>query len=138
MHEYAFYDTVLLGDFRHLHETLVRIVVIFLEHRFHPARGHIGCVILDFILHETFDFYSAYGHVDETHPVSFRIVGEHRPAEIVGRSHTVAVTAERRKGLVPLPHLSASVLVIDGSEGKEAVAHTHGVNALGTGCAFHI
>ena len=138
MHQYALDYSVLLRDAGHVDQSRIRVVVIRREGVLHPVGSHVGGIVLYFALHEAFDLDTANGDIDDAHPVAVGKVLQHRAAEIVGRRHSVAVTAERRQSLVPLAHDTARILIVDSREGEVTVADSHGVDMLGTCRALHV
>ena len=138
MHEYALDDSVFLGDTRHFDQSRIRVVVIRREGALHPVGSDVGRIVRYLALHEAFDLDTADGDIDDAYPVVLRKVLNHGTPEIVRGRHSVAVTAERRQGLVPLTHDTARILIVDSREGEVTVADSHGVDMLGTCRALHV
>ena len=138
MQEYAGDYAVLLREAGDLDETVIRTVAVALEHALHPVGSHIAGIGFLLILHEALDLDAADGDIDDADAVIVREILEQGAPEIVCRGESVAVAAERRKRLVPLPLDAAAVLEVIGGHREIALAHSDGVLGLRPGCALHI
>ena len=137
MHQDALDDTVLLRFFGQCYQTLIRIVVVCLEHTFHPLRGSLD-VTRDAVGQESFDVDTTDGNMDNTNLDVLRKRSHQRAAKPVGRSQTSVGTAERRYSLAPLPHFPASLRVINRRHEQEARSGTYKILSLRSRISLHV
>ena len=113
VHQDTFDDTVLLGFLCQCDQTLVGIVVVSLEHTFHPAWSFLD-VSGNAVGKESLDVDTADGNVDDADLDVFGQRSHKRTSEPVGGSKSCVGTAEWGNGLGPLSHLTGRELVCCG------------------------
>ena len=138
MDEHTLDHTVLLGQFRKLHKPRIWIIVIGLKHALHPSRSTVCDIISDAVRKECLDMASSDSDIDDSHPDIFRKSLGQCPSEIVSRSKSCVLTAERRHSRVPLPLDASPFLIVDRCHHHETVAHPFKILLLDTGVSFHI
>ena len=105
VHQDTLDDTVLLSLLGQCDQTLVRVVVVGLEHAFHPVRRLGLHVVVNAVGQESLDVDAADGHMDDADLDVLRQGGHQRTAEPVGRCQSCIRTTEWGDGLVPFAHL---------------------------------
>ena len=136
--EDALNDADLLGLASHLHEAVVRLVVVGGEHPFHPVRCAFGDIAVDTVWQEGLDVAAADGDVDHADLDVLGQVCNQRAAEVVRRGEAGALAAKRRNGGVPFALYAAQLIIVGGCEHHEALVHALEVARLDLGVALHI
>ena len=113
------------------------MAVVGRQHGLHPLRRLLR-ILVDAVRQETVDADAADGDMHDAHLMAFRQVFQQGAAEIIDRSQTGILAAQRRQGLVPLAHLAGLVGEVDGGEVQEIVGHPDGILRLDARVALHI
>ena len=137
VHQHTLDDTVLLCLFGQCDEAFVGIVAVGLQHALHPSGCRL-CIVGNAVGHEALDFDAANGHMDDADFDVVRQRCHQRAAEPVGRGQPCVGTAEGRRGLTPLTHLTAALRVVNSRHQQETRSCTHKVLGLRLGCTFHV
>ena len=113
-------DARLLGQLPHLDQVRVGVPAVLLDDAGHPPRGRLG-VRLVVRLVEQLDLAPGDRDVHDAHLDVLREVGDHRPAEVVGRAQAGRAPAQGGDGRVPVALLPVELREVDRGQDLEAL-----------------
>ena len=137
VHQHTLDDTILLSLLGQCDESFIGVIVVGGQHGNHPSWCLLH-VVLDAVGQETLDVNTANGHVDDANADILRQRLDHRATKPVGRCQTRIRAAEWGRGFAPLPHLAASLRIVNGWHEQETGTRTGDVLCLRLGCSLHV
>ena len=137
MHQYSLDDSILLCPPGQRQQPLIGIVVVGLQHAFHPVGSFFG-IGSNLVGHEALDTDAPDGDMNYSHPDMLGQRLDERASEPVGRRQSRVGTAQGGSGLAPLTFSPAPLRIVDGRHEKKTGSRSRYILCFRLGSPLHV